>query len=61
MSSVHCSIVPPATVRLFDISTFTVLGFLPSTADASEVPWHGSVYLALRDIFIFYFIIFFKV
>jgi hypothetical protein len=56
MSSVHCGIDPPAAVRLFEsegrhFSRFTVLGFLPSTADASVVPWHGSVHLGLGDFF----------
>ena len=56
MSSVHCSIAPPAAVRLLEsegrhFSKFTVLGFLPSTADASVVPRHGSVHLGLGDFF----------
>ena len=56
MSSVHCSIAPPAAVRLLEsegrhFSEFTVLGFLPSTADASVVPRHGSVHLGLGDFF----------
>jgi len=56
MSSVHCSIAPPAAVRLLEsegrhFSEFTVLGFLPSTADASVVPRHGSVHLRLGDFF----------
>ena len=56
MSSVHCSIAPPAAVRLLESEgrhflKFTVLGFLPSTADASVVPRHGSVHLGLGDFF----------
>jgi len=54
MSSVHCSIAPPAVVLESEsrhFSEFTVLGFLPSTADASVVPRHGSVHLGLGDIF----------
>ena len=56
MSSVHCGIAPPATVRLLEsegrhFSKFTVLGFLPSTADATVVPRHGSVHLGLGDFF----------
>jgi len=52
MSSVHCSIAPPAAVRLLEskgrhFSEFTVLGFLPSTTDASVVPWHGLLLLLL--------------
>ena len=54
--SVHCSIAPPAAVRLLQsegrhFSQFTVLGFLPSTAVASVVPRHGSVHLRLKDFF----------
>jgi len=30
---------------------FTILGFLSSTADASVVPWHGSVHLGLGNFF----------
>ena len=52
MPSVHCSIVPPAAIGLFEISKFTVFGFLPSTVDASEVPRHGSVNLGLGDSFL---------
>jgi len=56
MSSVHCSIVPPAAVRLLKsegrhFSEFTILGFLPSTAGASVDPQHGSVHLGLEDFF----------
>ena len=56
MSSIHCSIAPPAAVRLLEsegrhFSEFTVLGFLPSTADASVVPRLGSVHLGLGDFF----------
>ena len=56
MSSVHYGIAPPAAVRLLEskgrhFSKFTVLGFLPSTADASVVPRQGSVHLALGDFF----------
>ena len=56
MSSVHCSIAPPAAVRLLEsegrhFSEFTVLGFLPSTADAFVVPRHDSVNLEEGDIF----------
>ena len=56
MSSVHCSIAPPAAVRLLEsegrhFSEFTVLGFLPSTAVASVVPRHGSLHLGLGDFF----------
>ena len=52
MSSVHCSIAPPAAVWLLQsegrhFSEFIVLGFLPSTAYASVVPRHGSVNLEL--------------
>jgi len=56
MSSVHCSIAPPTAVRLLEsegrhFSKLTVLGFLPSTTDASVVPRHGSVHLGLGDFF----------
>jgi len=56
MSSVHCGIAPPAAVRLLELegryfSKFTVLGFLPSTADASVVTRHDSVHLGLGDFF----------
>ena len=56
MSSVHCSIDPPAAVSLLEsegchFSEFTFLGFLPSTANASVVPRHGSVHLGLGDFF----------
>ena len=56
MSSVHGSIAPPAAVRLLEsegrqFSEFTVLGFLPSTVDASVVPRHGSVHLGLGGFF----------
>jgi len=56
MSSVHCGIALPAAVRLLEskdchFSKFTVLGFLPSAADASVVPRHGSVHLGLGDFF----------
>jgi len=56
MSSLHCSIAPPASVRLLEsegrhFSKFTVVGFLPSTADASVVPRHGSLHLGLWDFF----------
>jgi len=56
MSSVHCSIAPPAAVWLLEsegrhFSEFTVFGFLPSTADASVVPRQGSVHLGLGDFF----------
>jgi len=56
MSSVHCNIAPPSAVRLLEskgrqFSEFTILGFLPSTADASVVPRHGSVHLGLGDFF----------
>jgi len=56
MSSVHYSIAPPAAVRLLQsegrhFSKFTVLGFLPSAADASLVPRYGSVNLGLGDLF----------
>jgi hypothetical protein len=49
MFSVHCGITLLATVRLLETKghhflKFTVLGFLPSTADASVVPLHGSVH-----------------
>jgi len=52
MSSAHCCIAPPAAVRLLEtegchFSRITVLGFLPSTANASVVPRHGSVQLGL--------------
>jgi hypothetical protein len=52
MSCVYCGIVLPATGRLLEtegcrFSKFTILGFLPSTADASVVAWHGSVLLGL--------------
>jgi len=60
MSSVHCSIAPPAAVRLLEsesrhFSEFTVLGFLPSTADASVVPRHGRVHLGLGDYYYYYY------
>ena len=56
MYSVHCGIVPPAAAKLLEsegryFSKFTVLGFLPSTADSSAVPRHGSVHLGLGDFF----------
>ena len=56
MSSVHCSIAPLAAVSLLEskgrhFSKFAVLGFLPSTADASVFPQHGSVQLGLGDFF----------
>jgi len=56
MSSVHCSIAPPAAVCLLEsdgrhFSEFTVLGFLPSTADASIVPRHDCVHLGIGDFF----------
>jgi len=56
MSSVHCGIAPPAAVRLLEsesrhFSKFTVLGFLPSTADASVVHRHGCVHLGIEDFF----------
>jgi len=56
MSSVHCGIAPPAAVRLLESKghhflKLKVLGFIPSTADASVVPWHGSVHLGLGDFF----------
>jgi len=59
MSSVHCSIAPPAAVRLLEsegrhFSEFNVLGFLPSTTDASDasvVPQHDSVHFGLGDFF----------
>ena len=59
MSSVHCDITLPVTVRVLEtvgrhFSKFTVLGFLPFTANASVVPQHGSVHLGLRD-FLFRF------
>jgi len=60
MSSVHCGITLPAAVQLLETEgrhflKFTVLGFLPSTADASVVPWHGSVHLGLGVFFFFFF------
>jgi len=59
MSSVQCDIAPPVTVRVLEtmghhFSKFTVLGFLPSTANASVVPQHGSIHLGLGD-FLFRF------
>jgi len=56
MSSVHCGIAPLAAVRLLEMegchfSKFTVLGFLPSTADVFVVPWHGTVHLGLGNFF----------
>jgi len=56
MSSVHCNIAPPAAVRLLEsegchFSKFTVLGFLPSKADASVIPRHVSVHLGQGDLF----------
>jgi hypothetical protein len=59
MSSVHCDIATSAAVRLLKSEVrhfleFTVLGFLPSTAGASVVPQHGSVYLGLGDFFEIY-------
>jgi len=56
MSSVHCSIAPHDAGRLLEsegchFSEFTVLGFLPSSTDASVVPQHGSVHLGLGDFF----------
>ena len=40
-----------AWIRGSPLLKFTVLGFLPSTADASAVPRHGSVHLGLGDFF----------
>ena len=56
MSSVHYGTAPPAAVRLFEsegrqFSKFTVLSFLPSTADASVVPRYASAHHGLGDIF----------
>jgi len=56
MSSVHCRIVPPAAIRQLEsegrqFSEFTVLGFLPSSTDASVVRRHGSVNLGIGDFF----------
>jgi hypothetical protein len=52
----HCCIAPPAAVRLLEtegcyFSRITVLGFLPSTANASVVPRHSSVHLRIGDFF----------
>jgi len=57
MSSVHCGIALPAAVRLLEsegrhFSKFTVLGFLPSTADASVFPQHGSAHLGVGNFFL---------
>jgi hypothetical protein len=56
MFYVYCGVAPPAAARLFEsggrhFSKFTVLGFLPSTADAFVIPRHGSVHLGLGDFF----------
>ena len=56
MSSVHCGIAPPATVRLLKsegrhFSEFTVPGFLPSTAGTSVLSQHDSAHLGLGDFF----------
>jgi hypothetical protein len=56
MSAVLCNIALPATVRLLEtedhhFSEFTVLGFLPSTANASIAPQHDSIHLGLGDLF----------
>ena len=56
MSSVHCSIAPPAAVRLLEseflrFPEFSVLSFLSPTADASVFPRHCSVHLGLGDLF----------
>jgi hypothetical protein len=58
MYSVHCGMAPLAAVRLLEtegrhFSEFTVLGFLPSTADAPVVPQHNSVHLGLVEFFRF--------
>jgi hypothetical protein len=56
MSAVLCNTALPAAVRLLEteghhFSKFTVLGFLPSTANASVVPQHDSIHLGLGDFF----------
>jgi len=58
MSSVHFSITLPAAVRLVETECrhflmFTVLGFLPSTTDASVVPRHHG--LGFFGVFLFLF------
>jgi hypothetical protein len=50
----------PAAVRLLETEDclfleFTVLGFLPATADVPVVPQHGSVHFGLGDFFFFFF------